>query len=79
MGSCFCTGACRETGQCPNNNTYVPWNPQPPPIRPIYPPLKPAPAPVTTTPIVINNGVTEEKIREIIREEIHKALEEFDY
>lgn len=59
MGSCFCTGVCRQLGYCPNLVT------SPPPVQP----------PVTVQPPLSVVYVTEEKLREIVREEIDDALD----
>lgn len=73
MRACFCTGACSRTGQCPNTVTVPVGYPPYQPYRP-SPPALPAVIPTPPT-IIVQPGPTEERIREIIREELKRGKE----
>lgn len=70
MNGCFCTGACSRTGRCPNQTTTWPY---PNTIPGVYPqPQRPAVVPTPPT-IIVQPGPSEDRIREIIRDELERA------
>lgn len=73
MSACYCTGACRQSGVCPNIARPFPgtWPNQ---VYPHRPPTSAQPqAPIVQPSIVVRTGPSEERIREIIREELERA------